>query len=159
MAINTNLAANHTLGLLNRNYKATQKYLWQTATGMKIITAADNASAYGISEKMRAEIRALDQAHQNVQNGSSLLKTGSGGIKNIIENLHSLKEFAINAANDSNTDADRTLIQTEFSQRIKSINNIVERTNFNGRILLDGTCSVKKFSRRERLHRLRRLRR
>ena len=146
MAINHNLAAMYTLVLLNRTGTEAEKNLRRAATGMKINTAADNPSDYAISEKMRAEIRALDQAHQNVQNGSALLKTGGGGISNIVETLKSLKELAINAANDSNTNDDRRIIQTEFLQRIANINDIASKTNFNGRILLDGTYSQKSFT-------------
>lgn len=143
MAVKSNLTAARTLNVLNRNGKVAQKALRQAATGMKIISAADNASGYAISERMRAELRALDQANQNVQNGSALLKTGARGISNIVDNLRSLKELAINAANDSNTNTDRSLIQTEFVQRIANINDIALKTNYNGRVLLDGTYSKK----------------
>ena len=79
MVVKNNLSAVRTLTLLNRNSKATQKSLKQAASGMKIVDAQDDASAYAISERMRVRIRALDQANQNVQNGSSLLKV-SGGV-------------------------------------------------------------------------------
>ena len=75
MAVKSNLTAARTLNVLNRNGKVAQKALRQAATGMKIISAADNASGYAISERMRAELRALDQANQNVQNDNALLKT------------------------------------------------------------------------------------
>ena len=79
MTVKNNLSAARTLNVLNRNSKSAQKFLRQAATGMKIVDAQDDASAYAISERMRVRIRALDQANQNVQNGSALLKVGGGG--------------------------------------------------------------------------------
>ena len=78
---------------------------------MKINSAQDDASAYSISERMRVRIRALDQAYQNTQNGSSMIKTAEGAVSNILETLRTLKEKAIDAANDSNTNEDRAIIQ------------------------------------------------
>ena len=111
---------------------------------MKIVDAQDDASAYAISERMRVRIRALDQANQNVQNGSALLKIGAGGIDNIVEELRSLKELALNAANDTNTDEDRRTIQKEFVQRMDTINDIATTTAYNGKTLLDGTHAKNK---------------
>ena len=145
MTINNNLEATRILNLFNQNNSEAQKELQRVTTGMKINTAADDASAYVISEKMRVAIRALSQAYQNVQNGAALLKIGDGGINNIVEELRSLKELAINAANDSNTDEDRRVIQKEFVQRMDTINDIATTTNYNGKTLLDGTHSQKLF--------------
>ena len=93
-----------TLGQLNKNINKVGKSLSKISTGQRIVSARDNASDYGISEQMRVQIRALEQDMQNVQNGSSMLKTAFGGINDIVEELRSLKELAINAANDSNSD-------------------------------------------------------
>lgn len=143
MTVKNNLSAVRTLNVLNRNSKAAQKSMRQAASGMKIFDAQDDASAYAISERMRVRIRALDQANQNVQNGSALLKIAEGGINNIVEELRSLKELAINAANDSKTDEDRRTIQKEFVQRMDTINDIATTTAYNGKTLLDGTHAKK----------------
>jgi len=95
--------------------------------------------AYSISEKMRVQIRSLFQNNQNLQNGIALLKTVDGAVGNIVEELRNLKELAINAANDTNTDADRKIIQKDFDQKKANINDIATITNFNGKTLLDGT--------------------
>ena len=128
-----------TLGQLNKNINKVGKSLSKISTGQRIVSARDNASDYGISEQMRVQIRALEQDMQNVQNGSSMLKTAFGGINDIVEELRSLKELAINAANDSNSDEDRVIIQRDFDQKRASIDEIATWTNYNTKPLLDGT--------------------
>ena len=139
MVVAHNLAAQATLSQLNSNNSALKKALKKVSTGEKITGAGDNASDYGISEKMRAQIRALDQDVQNVQNGITMIKIAHGGIQEIVNDLRTMKELAINAANDSNTDADRAIIQKEFEQRRSAINDIATWTNYNTKPLLDGS--------------------
>ncbi|MBR4384090.1 MAG: flagellin [Selenomonadaceae bacterium] len=105
---------------------------------MKINSAQDDAAGYAISERMRVRIRSLDQANQNSQNDSSLMKTAEGAVGNTIEILKALKEKAINSANDSNTDEDRKTIQKEVDQFIDQIDDNALVT-FNGKYLVDGT--------------------
>ena len=86
---------------------------------------------------MRSKIRALEQDVQNVQNGSSLLKTALGGIQSIVDELRELKELAIDAANDSNTDEDRRIMQKVVEQKKANIDDIAAGTTFNTKSLLD----------------------
>ena len=132
------------LGETAKNTNALSKNLKKLASGQKINGAGDDASGYAISEKMRVRLRALEQDTRNTQTGASLLKVAEGGVQSIIEELRTLKELALNAANDTNTDADRATIQKEFDQRRANIDNIAEETNYNGKILLNGTfrCTV-----------------
>lgn len=139
--INHNIHAQLALGELNKNVTKVGKLLGKVSSGQKINSAQDDASGYVISEKMREQIRSLLQDNQNVQNGSALFKIAEGGINNIVEELRHLKELAINAANDTNTDQDRAIIQKEFSQKMANINDIATTTNYNGKTLLDGTYS------------------
>ena len=139
MVIKNNLGAVRTLNTLNKNSSELHKSLEKVSSGQKIVTAKDNSSAYAISEKMRIQIRALDQDSQNVQNGSALLRIAAGGIENIVDELRNLKELAINAANDTNSDVDRAGMQKTFLQRIANINDIASDTNYNTKKLLDGT--------------------
>ena len=139
MQIANNPSAQLALNQLNRNSNGLGKSLRKVATGQRIVSAGDNASDYGISEKMRVQIRALDQDVQNVQNGSTMLKIAHGGIQEIVNDLRTMKELAINAANDSNTDADRAIIQKEIEQRREAIDDIATWTNYNTKPLLDGT--------------------
>lgn len=138
MVVKNNMSAVRTLSILNQNSTALQKSLSKVASGMKINSAQDDAAGYAISERMRVRIRSLDQANQNSQNDSSLMKTAEGAVSNTIEILKALKEKAINAANDSNTDEDRQVIQKEMDQFIDQIddNALVQ---FNGKYLVDGS--------------------
>ena len=138
MVVKNNMSAVRTLNTLNSNTAALQKSLAKVSSGMKINSAQDDASGYAISERMRVRIRSLDQANQNSQNDSSLMKTAEGAVGNTVEILRALKEKAINAANDSNTDEDRQTIQKEINQFIDQIddNALVQ---FNGKYLIDGS--------------------
>ena len=143
MVVQHNIAAQLALGELNKNNDRLKKSLEKVSSGQKINSAKDNASAYSISEKMREQIRTLNQDNQNVQNGSSLFKIADGGINSIVEELRNLKELAINAANDTNNDIDRATIQKDFNQKMANINDIATETNYNGKTLLDGTYGKK----------------
>ena len=127
------------LGQLNKNINKVGKSLAKLATGQRITGASVDTASFAISEKMREQLRSLEQDIQNVQNGSAMLKAAHGGIEDIVDELRSLKELAINAANDSNTDADRQIIQKEFDKRRDTIDDIATTTNYNNKPLLDGT--------------------
>ncbi len=105
---------------------------------MKIRSAADGASEYSISEKMREHIRTLNQANQNTQNGNALLKTAESAVLSTFDNLNSLKERILDAANDTNTGRDREILQKEIDQIIDQIDENAN-TTYNGKYLLDGT--------------------
>lgn len=138
MVVKNNLGAVRTLNTLNQNSSALQKSLAKVSSGMKINSAQDDASGYAISERMRVRIRSLDQANQNTQNDASMMKTAEGAIANTVELLRTLKEKAINSANDSNTAEDRLTIQKEVDQFIDQVddNALVQ---FNGKYLVDGS--------------------
>ena len=106
MVVKNNMSALSALNTLNTNTTALSKSLKKVSSGMKINSAADDASGYAISEKMRVNIRSLNQANANAQNGSSMMKVAEGAVSSTVEILKTLKEKAINAANDTNTDAD-----------------------------------------------------
>ena len=138
MVVKNNMSAIKTLNTLNKNSSALSKSLQKVSSGMKINSAADDASGYAISERMRVQIRSLDQANQNTQNGNSMMKVAEGAVSSTVDILKTLKEKAINAANDSNTDADRQTIQKELDQSIDQINDNANVT-FNGKYLVDGS--------------------
>ena len=138
MVVKNNMSAVQTLTVLNKNSKALSKSLEKVSTGWKIVGAKDGASEYAITERMLDRVRALDQANANTQNGSALLKTAEGALSSTIDILKTLKEKAINAANDTNTETDRTTIQKEIDQLIDQIDENANVT-YNGKYLLDGT--------------------
>ncbi len=139
MSVMYNAGAQLSLGELNKNINKAGRALAKVSSGMKINSAQDDAASFSISERMRGQIRALLQDNQNVQNGSSMVRTAERGIDQIIQNIRTLKEKAINAANDHNTDEDRATIQKEFDQLVSTIDDIAVGTQFNGKRLLDGT--------------------
>ena len=138
MVVKNNMSALSTLNTLNKNSSALSKSLQKVSSGMKINSAADDASGYAISERMRVQIRSLDQANSNAQNGGSMLKVAEGAVSSTVEILKTLKEKAVNAANDTNTDSDRQTIQKELDQSIDQINDNANVT-FNGQYLVDGS--------------------
>ena len=141
MVIKNNRSAIGTLNTLNRNSSALAKSLEKVSSGMKINGAADDASGYAISERMRVQIRGLDQANANAQNATSLMKVAEGAVSSTVDILRTLKEKAINAANDTNTDADRQTIQKELSQSIDQVDDNSQVT-FNGKRLIDGSSDL-----------------
>ncbi|MCI6099025.1 MAG: flagellin [Selenomonas sp.] len=138
MVVKNNMSAVSTLNTLNKNSSALSSSLKKVSSGMKINSAADDASGYAISERMRVQIRGLDQANQNTQNGTSMMKVAEGAVSSTVDILKTLKEKVINAANDTNTDADRATIQKELDQSIDQINDNANVT-YNGKYLVDGS--------------------
>ena len=141
MVVKNNMSAVNSLNILDKNSDALAKSLAKVSSGMKINGAADDASGYAISERMRVQMRSLDQDVQNAQNATSLLKVAEGAVSSTVEILKTLKEKAINAANDTNTDLDRQTIQKEIEQSIDQINDNALVT-YNGKYLLDGMSTV-----------------
>jgi len=142
MVVKNNMSAVSTLNTLNKNSAALAKSLQKVSSGMKINSAADDASGYAISERMRVQIRGLDQANQNTQNGSSMMKVAEGAVSSTVDILKTLKEKAINAASDTNTDSDRQTIQKELNQSIDQIDDNANVT-YNGKYLVDGSKGTK----------------
>lgn len=122
-----------------KNSNKLSKDLQKIANGMKINGASDGAAEYAVSEKMRVMIRSLGQDIENAKKGIDLVKIAEDGIKDIIDELRTMKAMAINSANDHNTDIDRRILQNEFASKMNRINDIAATTNYNGRYLLDGT--------------------
>jgi flagellin len=142
MIVKNNMSAVTTLNTLNRNSSALSKSLQKVSSGMRINGAADDASGYAISERMRVQIRSLDQDNRNTQNGNSMMKVAEGAVSSTVEILKTLKEKVINAANDTNTDEDRQTIQKELNQSVDQINDNANVT-YNGKYLVDGTHNNK----------------
>ena len=142
LVVKNNMQAANTLNTLNKNEKDRAKSLAQVSSGMKITSAGDDPSGMSISERMRVQIRALDQDNQNTQNGNSMMKVAEGAVSSTVDILKTLKEKVINAANDTNTDDDRLTIQKELNQSVDQINDNANIT-FNGKYLVDGTHNQK----------------
>jgi len=108
------------------------------SSGFRINSAADDAAGLGISENMRAQIRGLDQASRNAQDGISLIQTAEGALSTVNEMVTRIRELVVQSGNDTNTDADRGRIQNEIDQLKSEISEVSQRTEFNTRTLLSG---------------------
>ncbi len=138
MVVKNNTSSTNTLNQTNKNEKALSKTLKKVASGMKVNSAEDDASGFAISEKMLTQMRSLSQDIDNAQTGSSMLKVAEGGLQSTIELLSTLKEKVINAANDTNTDADRATIQKELDQAVDQLDDNAN-VQYNGKTMLDGS--------------------
>jgi len=138
------LRINQNIGALiaNRNLRVTNearsKSLERLSSGLRINRASDDAAGLGISEKLRAQIRGLGQAQRNAQDGISLIQTAEGALTEVSGLLIRARELAVQAANDSITDADRANITSEVEEILEEIDRISESTEFNTKKLLVG---------------------
>jgi len=141
MIINHNIMALNAWRGLSQTNSALSKSMEKLSSGLRINRAADDAAGLAISEKMRGQIRGLNQAVRNAQDGISLLQTAEGALNETHSILQRMRELAVQSANDTNTDADRVQIQQEVNQLLEELNRIAENTEFNTQKLLDGTLS------------------
>lgn len=141
MIINHNIAALNTYRQLSTNNVSTQKSLEKLSSGLRINRAGDDAAGLAISEKMRGQIRGLDQAARNSQDAISLLQTAEGALNETHSILQRMRELAVQASSDTNTGADRYQIGQEISQLKSEINRIKDQTEFNTKKLLNGSAT------------------
>ncbi|MGG0409474.1 flagellin [Peribacillus simplex] len=138
MIINHNITALNTHRQLGAATNAQSKSMEKLASGMRINKAGDDAAGLAISEKMRGQIRGLDQASKNSQDGISMIQTAEGALNETHDILQRMRELAVQAGNDTNTDSDRGEIQKEVNQLTSEINRIGNTTEFNTKKLLNG---------------------
>ena len=132
--------ANRMLGItVNSQQKSTEKL----SSGYRINRAADDAAGLAISEKMRSQIRGLDRASTNAQDGISVVQTAEGALNEVHSMLQRMNELATQAANDTNTSKDRGQIQLEINQLTSEIDRVQSTTQFNTMNLLDGSFTKK----------------
>lgn len=141
MIINHNIAALNTHRQLGANTSASSKNLEKLSSGLRINRAGDDAAGLAISEKMRGQIRGLDMAQKNAQDGISLIQTAEGALTETHSILQRMRELAVQSASDTNTDKDRVELQKEVDQLSQELTRIGKDTEFNTKKLLDGTFS------------------
>jgi flagellin len=137
MQINHNISAMITQHALYNNNHAMNKSLERLSTGLKINRAQDDAAGLAVSEQMRSQIRGLGKAKQNAQDGVALLQIAEGGAAEITNILQRQRELAVQASNDTLTDAERGYLQLEFKALNSEIKRISLGTNYNGMNLLN----------------------
>ena len=139
MIIQHNMQAMNANRMLGTVVTSQSKSAEKLSSGYRINRAGDDAAGLAISEKMRGQIRGLTQASSNSQDGISLIQTAEGALTETHSILQRMRELAVQASNDSNTDDDRTQIQNEIDQLTQEIDRIANTTEFNTKKLLDGS--------------------
>jgi len=143
MVVQHNLQAMNTNRQLGIITDAQSKSTEKLSSGYKINRAADDAAGLAISEKMRSQIRGLDRASLNAQDGISAIQTAEGALNEVHSMLQRMNELATQAANDTNTTSDREKIADELKALGSEINRVAENTQFNTQNLLDGKFTGK----------------
>ena len=142
MIINHNMSsmyANRTLGVSNAQIQGNIEKL---SSGQRINRAGDDASGLAVSEKMRSQIRGLNQANRNIQNGVSFIQTTEGYLQETTDILQRIRELAVQSANGIYTDEDRMQIQVEVSQLVAEVDRIASQAQFNGMNMLTGAFAT-----------------
>jgi len=140
--INTNVKALVAQNALTVNNRSMSNTMEQLSSGKRINGAKDDAAGLAISNKMTSQIRGLDQAVRNANDGISMLQTAEGGLVEITNMLQRMRELAVQSANDTNTSADRTALDNEFKDLSAEINRIAGMTQFNSMGVTDGKVSA-----------------
>ncbi|CEP84917.1 flagellin N-terminal helical domain-containing protein [Paraclostridium sordellii] len=141
MRINTNLNAMVATNQMAKNTALSGKSMEKLSTGLRITKAGDDAAGLAVSEKMRSQIRGMEQADRNVQDGISMVQTAEGALQEAGNIAQRMRELGIQAGNDTLADTDRSKIKTELTQLQEEMTKIGEETKFNGKNLLSGTTS------------------
>lgn len=146
MRINYNVSSIIAKNAMNNNDKRVTASTQRLSSGYKINSAADNAAGLAIARRMNAQIKSLQAANQSANDGLSALNTADGAMAEIHDILQRMNELAIQSANGTNADSDRTMIQTEIDQLVSEIDRIAETTEFNSQNLLDGSFAFKAYA-------------
>ncbi|MGL4773768.1 MAG: flagellin [Clostridium sp.] len=142
MIINHNMNAMNAHRNMSINNNAAGKSMEKLSSGLRINRAGDDAAGLSISEKMRGQIRGLDQASRNSQDGISMIQTAEGALQETQAILQRMRELSVQASNDTNVTADRAAIGVELSELGKEITRIKDNTQFNEQKILDGSAGT-----------------
>ncbi len=143
MTVNTNMASLNAQRNLAKTQGLLNKSLGRLSSGLRINSAKDDAAGMAISNRFTAQIRGVDQAVRNANDGISMLQTSEGGMQEVTTILQRMREIAVQGSNDTNSASDRASLQGEMDQLFKEIDRISGATQFNGIGLLDGTGGTK----------------
>ena len=142
MRINTNMNAMTALNAMSKNTALAGTAMGKISSGLRINKAGDDAAGLAISEKMRSQIRGLDQASRNTQDGVSMIQTAEGATEEIGNITQRMRELSVQASNETNSGSDRAKIVEELTQLHSEIDRIAGSTQFNGKNLLNGETKI-----------------
>lgn len=144
ITVNTNVASLNAQRNLSGTDKLLNRSLQRLSSGLRINSAKDDAAGLAISDRMGAQVRGLNQAVRNANDGISIAQTAEGAMQEITNSLQRIRELAVQSANDTNTATDRASLQQEVSQLQQEITRIATQTSFNGKGLMDGSFTSQK---------------
>jgi len=145
LSINTNIASLNAQRNLSNSQSALSVSLERLSSGLRINSAKDDAAGLAISERFTTQIRGLNQAARNANDGISLAQTAEGALSEVTNNLQRIRELAIQSANATNSASDRAALNNEAQQLISEIDRVATQTTFNGRALFDGSFTAQAF--------------
>ena len=143
--INTNIASLTAQRNLNTSQNDLNQSLQRLSSGLRINSAKDDAAGLAISERFTTQIRGLNQAARNANDGISLAQTAEGDLAQITNNLQRVRELAVQSVNATNSASDRAALQNEVSELISEIDRVATSSSFNGVNLLDGSFASQQF--------------
>jgi flagellin len=143
--INTNIASLNAQRNLNKSQDALQISLNRLSSGLRINTAKDDAAGLAITERMTSQIKGLNQAQRNANDGISLAQTAEGSLAEVSNNLQRIRELAVQSANSTNSVSDRASLNAEVQQLLAEIQRVATTTQFNGQNILDGSFATAQF--------------
>src|SRR4051794_23674353 len=141
LRIQNNIEAFNTHRQLTSTASAASKSMEKLSSGYRINRAADDAAGLGISEKMRSQISGMDQAQRNAQDGISMVQTAEGALSEVHSMLERVRDLKVQIGNDTLADSDKESIGAEVKQIASEIGDILSKTEFNGKKLLDGSAA------------------
>ena len=139
LVLNTNLSSLVAQNSLTSSGSKLASALTQLSSGMRINTAADDAAGYAISQGMTSQINGINQAARNANDGVSLAQTASGALQEVVNDLQTMRNLAVQSLNATNSSQDRSNLDAQFQQLKADIDAVSSQTQFNGVNLLDGT--------------------
>ena len=145
LMVNTNIGSLNAQNNLAKSQKSLATSMARLSSGLRINSAKDDAAGLAISNRMTSQIRGLNQASRNANDGISLAQTAEGALSESTNILQRIRELAVQSANDTNTSSDRSSLQSEVSQLASELDRIATTTTFNGKNLLDGTLQSASF--------------
>jgi flagellin len=143
--INTNVASLNAQRNLSASQNSLNTSIQRLSSGLRINSAKDDAAGLAISDRMNSQIKGMDQAVRNANDGVSMAQTAEGALSSSSDMLQRIRELAVQSSNSSNSSSDRKALQTEVSQLTSELNRVASTTQFNGQNLLDGTMGTANF--------------
>src|SRR5919107_3148255 len=143
--INTNLSSLTAQRNSNRTQNDLSTAIARLSSGLRINSAKDDAAGLSISDRMTAQIRGINQAARNANDGISLAQVAEGALGSVTGNLQRMRELAVQSANSTNSASDRVALQQEVAQLATEIDRVATQTQFNGLNLLDGSFTAQQF--------------